>query len=104
MGVLVQNHLNSLGFVPNAVMRSDSAEAIKAMVLAGMGVSLLFLWNIDGDAQKSRFSIIKTKAPPLISQIALIMLKGDYTPRAVSEFVTIARAVSAKHFRPIGVT
>ena len=103
MGILVQNHLSALNFVPNAVMRSDSAEAIKAMVLAGMGISLLFLWNIDADAQKSRFSVIKTEVPPLISRIALVRRKGDYTTRAVNEFVALARGISAKHFRPVAV-
>jgi DNA-binding transcriptional LysR family regulator len=101
MGILVQNYLSALNFVPHAVMRSDSAEAIKAMVLADMGVSLLFLWNIDSDTQKSRFSFIKTEAPPFISRIALVRRKADYTPRAVNEFVALARGISAKHFRPV---
>jgi DNA-binding transcriptional LysR family regulator len=104
MGSLVQNHLSALDFVPNAVMCSDSAEAIKAMVLAGMGISLLFLWNVDLDSQKSRFSVIQTEKPPLISRIALIRLRGGYTPQAVGEFVTLARGVSAKHFRPVAVS
>jgi DNA-binding transcriptional LysR family regulator len=104
MGILVHNHLSALDFVPNAVMSSDSAEAIKAMVLAGMGVSLLFLWNIDLDAQRPRFSVVQTNAPPLITRIALIQLRGGYTSPAVGEFVTLARGLSAKHFRPVAVS
>jgi DNA-binding transcriptional LysR family regulator len=98
------SHLAGLDFHPNTIMRSDSAEAIKAMVRAGLGISLLFLWNIGAESQKSGFTIIQTEAPPLISRIALIRLRGDYIPRAVSEFVTLAHGLKAKHFRPVHVS
>jgi DNA-binding transcriptional LysR family regulator len=101
MGVIVRNYLNTLNFRPNVIMRSDSAEAIKAMVRAGLGISVLFLWNIDVDLQKSRFVVIQTEAPPLISRISLIRLKSSYTSQAVTEFVELARKVGSKHLRPV---
>ncbi len=101
MDMIVQNYLDVLNFCPNVVMRSDSAEAIKAMVRTGLGMSVLFLWNIDADLQKSRFKIVHTEAPPLISRIALIRLKSTYTSNAVMEFIELARGIGWKHLRPI---
>ena len=82
-------------------MRSDSSEAIKAMVRAGLGISLLFLWNIDADLQRSRFQVIQTDAPPLVSRIALIRLRGSYTSKPVWEFLEMARRIGWKHLQPV---
>lgn len=101
MGIIVRNYLNALNFHPNVIMRSDSAEAIKAMIRAGMGISVLFLWNIDADVQKSRFTVIETEAPALKARISLIRLKSDYTSHAVCEFVELARGMTWKHLHPV---
>ena len=101
MEAIVQNYLDSLNFRPNVIMRSDSSEAIKAMVRAGLGISLLFLWNIDADLQRSRFHVIQTEAPPLVSRIALIRLRGSYVSKPVWEFLELARRIGWKHLRPV---
>ena len=101
MGVIIRSYLDALNFRPNVVMRSDSAEAIKAMVRAGLGISILFLWNIDVDLQKSRFAVIQTEAPLLSSRIALIRLRSNYTSNSVTEFIELARRMQWKHLRPV---
>ena len=101
MGSIVRNYLNALNFNPNVIMRSDSAEAIKAMIRAGMGISVLFLWNIDSDSQNSRFTVIQTEAPVLKARISLIRLKSDYTSHAVTGFVELARGMTWKHLHPV---
>jgi len=101
MGSIVRNYLNTLNFHPNVIMRSDSAEAIKAMIRAGMGISVLFLWNIDSDSQNSRFTVIQTEAPVLKARISLIRLKSDYTSHAVTGFIELARGMMWKHLHPV---
>lgn len=101
MGSIVRSYLNTLNFHPNVIMRSDSAEAIKAMIRAGMGISVLFLWNIDADLQNSRFTVIQTEAPVLKARISLIRLKSDYTSHAITEFVELARGMTWKHLHPV---
>ena len=101
MGVIVRNYLNALNFRPNVIMRSDSSEAIKAMVRNGLGISVLFLWNIEVESQKSRFVVIQTEAPPLVSRISLIRRKNTFTSHAVTEFVELARTAEWKHLRPV---
>lgn len=101
MGNIVQNYLDGLNFCPNVMMRSDSAEAIKSMVRAGLGMSVLFLWNVDADLYKSRFTIVQTEAPPLMSRIALIRMKSGYMSNAVMEFTKLARGTRWKYLHPI---
>ena len=103
MGVIVENYLDNLNFCPNVVMRSDSSEAIKSMVRAGLGMSVLFLWNIHADPHKARFTIVQTEAPPLMSRIALIRLKSTYISNAVMEFTSLARGTGWNYLRPVKV-
>jgi DNA-binding transcriptional LysR family regulator len=100
MEAIVQNYLDGLNFQPNVVMRSDSAEAIKAMIRSGLGISVLFLWNIDTHPS-SGFSVIRTEAPPLLSRMALIRVKTNYTSKPVEEFIGLARRMRWKHLRPV---
>jgi DNA-binding transcriptional LysR family regulator len=95
MESVIQNYLNSLNFRPSVVMRSDSAEAIKAMIRTGLGISVLFLWNIGSDP--GGLSVLRTDAPPLALRMALIRLKSGYTPKVVNEFIKLAGGMNWKN-------
>jgi DNA-binding transcriptional LysR family regulator len=93
----IRHYFDSLNFRPRVVMRSDSSEAIKAMIRAGLGISALFLWNIDAEMRSNVFKVIRTDAPPLSLRMALIRSKSNYTPRAVSEFILLAGNMNWKN-------
>jgi len=90
MEPVVQSYFDSLNFRPRVVMRSDSAEAIKSMVRAGLGLSVLFLWNVDAAERAEAFTIVRTEAPPLTSLMALVKLKTSYQSRPVQAFTEMA--------------
>jgi DNA-binding transcriptional LysR family regulator len=90
MEPIVQAYFDALNFRPRVVMRSDSAEAIKAMIRAGMGLSVLFRWNIANERGAGAFTWVRTEAPPLQSAMTLIKVKTNFTPRAVEAFLEIA--------------
>lgn len=96
MESVIQSYFNSLDFCPPVVMRSDNSEAIKAVVRAGLGISVLFLWNIASDPRSSMLSIVRTDAPPLSLRMGLIRLKSSFTPRAVMEFIELAARMNWK--------
>lgn len=98
---LIRSYFEQLNFRPTVVMRSDSAEAIKAMLRAGLGVSVLFLWNITSDVRSRALSIIRTDAPRLVSQMALVKLRSSYTPKAVTAFIELARRSDWKNLHPV---
>jgi DNA-binding transcriptional LysR family regulator len=93
----VRHYFQSLNFHPSVVMRSDSAEAIKAMIRAGLGVSVLFLWNIDAEMRSSTFKVIRTGAPPLSLRMALVRLRSGFTPKPVTEFIDLTASMNWKN-------
>lgn len=100
----IRHYFQSLNFHPSVVMRSDSAEAIKAMIRAGLGVSVLFLWNIDAEVRSSTFSVIRTNAPPLSLRMALVRLRSGFTPKAVQEFINLTGGMNWKNLHPIKIS
>jgi LysR family transcriptional activator of glutamate synthase operon len=99
MESVIQNYLDSLNFLPNVVMRSDSAEAIKAMIRSGLGISVLFLWNLGTDPRRLGFSVVRTEAPPLLLRMALIRQRSTYATRPVNEFIQLAGKTDWKNLR-----
>jgi len=100
MNTIVQHYLDELGFRPKVMMRSDSSEAIKAMVRSGLGISVLFLWNLNPESRSKTFTVVKTEAKPLVTHMALIKKKSAFTPRAVQEFIGVVRQMSWTNLKP----
>jgi DNA-binding transcriptional LysR family regulator len=90
MEPIVQGYFGSLNFRPRVVMRSDSAEAIKAMIRANLGVSVLFWWNVGREERTGAFTLVRTEAPPLQSVMTLVKVRTTFTPRAVQAFMDLA--------------
>lgn len=90
----ISAYFRRLGFSPRVVMRSDSAEAIKALVRSGLGVSVLFLWNINSESRGSPISILRTDAPPLLSQMALLRMRSNHLSPAVQAFIDLSRKIN----------
>lgn len=100
MDEMVQRHFERIGFEPNVVMRSDSSEAIKAMVKNRLGVAMLFLWNANPDLRNGSLRIVKTDAPPLTARMGLIQRKTSYTPKASAAFIEIAKSINWRNLHP----
>ncbi len=95
----IDRYFAANGFEPNVTMRFDNAEFIRAMVRAGMGVSMLPLWVVDKDVRERSLSVIRQAEAPLYSKIALIRRKSNYVPRPVQGFIELARSLDGKSLR-----
>jgi DNA-binding transcriptional LysR family regulator len=102
METIIQNYLDGLNFRPNVVMRSDSSEAIKAIIRAGLGISVLFLWNVTSDLADNTVSVIQTEAPSLTLRMALIKVKTSYASTPILKFVELAQHMAWEDLRPAG--
>jgi DNA-binding transcriptional LysR family regulator len=92
----IDRYFAANGLQPRVIMRFDSAESIKAMIRAGLGISMLPLWTVDGDLKTKRLSLIRQEDPPLLSKIALVSRKAAFVPRAAQAFVAEARNIAWK--------
>lgn len=93
MDRLIQRYFDEFDFRPNVVMRSDSAEAIKAAVKGKVGVAMLMVWNANQELRNRSLKIIHTEGPPLKCRMVLLQRRTSYTPRAVQAFIEMARAM-----------
>lgn len=87
----IDRYFDELGFHPNVIMTLDNADAIKAIVRAGLGVSLLPLWIVQSDLRKGMLTTIRQQEQPLRSKLELLRRNSNYIPGPVTAFIELAR-------------
>lgn len=92
----IDRYFAANGFRPRVNMRFDNADAIKAMVRAGLGISMLPVWLVDADLRSGRLFPIRQQEPPLFSKIALLTRRSRYVPEPVQAFIDQTRKVEWK--------
>jgi DNA-binding transcriptional LysR family regulator len=90
LGELTDQYFAHVGFHPNVVMRFDHPATTKAMVQAGLGISLLPIWTVAEELARGQLARIEQREPPLIARMVLVTRRTSYTPRAVAAFVRMA--------------
>jgi LysR family transcriptional regulator, low CO2-responsive transcriptional regulator len=92
----IDRHFAAHEFHPRVIMRFDNAEAIKAMIRTGLGISILPVWTVDADIRQHRLQWIRMKERPVVSRLALVSRKARYVPAAVEAFIDGSRHVDWK--------
>jgi DNA-binding transcriptional LysR family regulator len=95
----IDRYFAANAFEPNVTMRLDNSDLIRAMVRAGLGISVLPFWVVARDVRDRHLSLIRPAGPPLYSKLALVRRKMSYVPGAVQAFIDAARALDRKHLR-----
>lgn len=88
---LIDRYFAEIHFHPNVIMTFDNADAIKAMIRTGLGVSMLPMWIADADLKKGTLSIIRQRERRLLSTVELASRRSNYVPPAVQAFTKVAR-------------
>ncbi len=88
---IIERYWASHGLKPNVIMRFDSAEVLKSLLMTGIGVSMLPLYTVDEDIRTGRLNRICQSEPPLLMKIHLVARMTGYVPPAVTEFIRTAR-------------
>ncbi len=81
MRSMIDHFFNQLGISPRVIMEADDTEAIKRLVEAGFGYSILPQFALRGRGQ--RFQTLRVPGRRLVRQQALAMAQTDY-PRALT--------------------
>lgn len=89
---LIDDYFAANDFRPRVTMRFDNAEAIKAMIRSGLGVSMLPIWTVDAELNNKTLSLIRQQQPPLHAKVALVTHKTKRLPQPVETFIEIARS------------
>jgi DNA-binding transcriptional LysR family regulator len=94
---LIDRYFAEHGFQPKVIMRFDNAEAIKAMIRTGLGISMLPYWAVDADLRRRTLVLVSQQEPPLEARIALVSRKRAYASAPVMEFAEMARHFDFRH-------
>jgi DNA-binding transcriptional LysR family regulator len=97
---IVQTYLEQINFSPKVMMRADSSEAIKAMIRARLGISVLFAWNVTYDLRSRALSVVRVHASSLNLGMALIRIRSSYTSPAMREFISVAKTMAWPSLKP----
>lgn len=93
----IDRYFDDLRFHPTVIMTFDNADAIKAIVRAGLGVSLLPLWIVHADLRMRMLTMIRQRERPLSSKLDLVRRNSNYVPAPVAAFIELARTHSFKN-------
>ncbi|HYM08372.1 MAG TPA: LysR family transcriptional regulator substrate-binding protein [Terriglobales bacterium] len=96
MESLIDRYFVEMDFRPRVAMRFDNADAIKAMIRTGQGISMLPMWSVDTDLRRGALRLIRQRERPLFSKIVLVSRKSSYIPRPVGAFVKVAQSFECR--------
>lgn len=82
---LIDNFFAELGVTPRIAMLMENIEAIKSLVGAGLGASLLPVHAVGNEAADKKVRLMRVEKRRLKRRLALITLKSSYIPNAVRE-------------------
>ena len=83
MQVLIEGYFESLGVTPRIAMEVENNEAIKSLVRAGLGASVLPLCAVAQEPADSHLRVLRVKGKPLMRDLQLLSADVDILPKAI---------------------
>jgi DNA-binding transcriptional LysR family regulator len=93
---LIDHYFAEMNFHPRVAMRFDNAEAIKAMIRAKLGISMLPFWVVDEDLRRGGLSLIQQRERPLFGRLVLLTRNAGYVAEPVAAFIELTRKFPLK--------
>jgi DNA-binding transcriptional LysR family regulator len=94
---VVDRYFDSLGIKPNITMEVENNEAIKSLVCAGLGSSILPLCAVANEPADGPLRILRVKGKPLMRQLRLASADAEVFPKAIEELAsTLTSALTSK--------
>lgn len=96
MRQLVDMFFAELGVRPQVTMVMENIEAIKSLIGAGLGASVLPVHAVGNEAADKKVRLLRVEGQRLHRQLSLITLKSSYIPKAVEELGKLIAAELGK--------
>lgn len=81
----IDRFFHALGVEPAIAMEVENNEAIKSLVRAGLGCSILPLCALAGEPGDSPLTMLRIKGRPLVRQLRLASADAEIFPKAIQE-------------------
>ena len=82
---LIDGYFDSLSVAPRIAMEVESIEAIKSLVRAGLGASVLPLCAVADPALAAHLKVMRVKDLPLMRELGLAAVGAAILPNAIRE-------------------
>jgi LysR family cyn operon transcriptional activator len=89
---LIERYFESAGVAPRIVMEVENNEAIKSLVRAGLGASILPLCSVANERSSGRLRVLRLKGVPLMRELGLAALDAETLPNAIRELASLVEA------------
>ena len=85
---LIDRYFERLGVTPRVIMEVENNEAIKSLVSAGLGASILPLCAVTRRAPAYGLRVLRVRGMPLTRHLALVSLESEIQPNVIRELAS----------------
>ena len=85
---LIEGYFESLGVTPRIAMEVENNEAIKSLVRAGLGASVLPLCAVSQEPADSHLRVLRVKGHPLMRELRMLSADVEILPKAIDTLAT----------------
>jgi LysR family cyn operon transcriptional activator len=83
MQTLIERYFESLGVSPSITMEVENNEAIKSLVRAGLGASILPLCAVADEPRDSQLRVLRVRGRRLLRELRLLSADAETLPKAI---------------------
>lgn len=89
---LIDRYFESLGVIPRITMEVENNEAIKSLVRAGLGASILPLCAVAEEPADGQLRVLRVTDKPLMRNLSLLSADAENLPKAIQELAAVLTA------------
>jgi len=89
---LIDRYFECLGIVAHIAMEVENNEAIKSLVRAGLGASILPLCAVAGEPPDSQLKVLRVAGKPIMRDLSLASADAGNLPKAIQELAATLTA------------
>ncbi len=89
MQSLIDRYFELLNITPHITMEVENNEAIKSLVRAGLGASILPLCAVAQRSSSTQLRVLRVNGMPLTRNLALVSVDAEILPNAIRELASI---------------
>jgi LysR family transcriptional activator of glutamate synthase operon len=82
---VIDRYFETLGVTPRIAMEVENNEAIKSLVRAGLGASIMPLCAVEQDPPDSLLRVLRVKGRPLTRELQMVSADAAILPKAIRE-------------------
>jgi DNA-binding transcriptional LysR family regulator len=85
---LIDRYFESFNITPRITMEVENNEAIKSLVRAGLGASILPLCAVNNRSSSTQLRVLRVNGMPLVRHLALVSVDAQILPNAIRELTS----------------